>query len=263
MSRLWFVGVMATGLLTAASSRADDAILDEILFPKKEAVVRVDDKITATALEILSPCFARQVKTGKLEVHTTQGWGWGWVERGQMMTVKEAEKYGQAHAKEADGLFIRSAVHGIQEKPDKALADRDAALKLDPNFSAALTNCGWLHVDCGEFDKGLADFLAAIKADPNDLQAANNLAWFRATCPKANYRDGQQALAKATRVCEATAYKLEEFRHTLTAACTETGDFKSAVKWVTKAAEIAPDDEEFADHIKLFKSGKPLRDDAK
>ena len=70
------------------------------------------------------------------------------------------------------------------------------------------------------------------------------------------------ALAEATRACEATGYKHEEFLHTLAAAYAETGDFKSAVKWVTKAAEISPDDEEFAAHIKLFKSSKPLRDDA-
>ena len=262
MSRLWFAGIIGTCLVVASSfSKGDDAILDEMLFPKKEAVVKIDAKTTATAHEIMTPCIPRKVKGTTLEVHTTKGWGW--VERGQMMTAQEAEKYGPTHAKDAYGLFIRSAVHVVQAKPDKALADLDAALKLDPKLAPAFVSRGWLHVDRGDLDKGLADFIASTKADPNDLQAANNLAWFRATCPKEKYRDGKLALAEATRVCEVTKYKHEEFLNTLAAACAETGDFKSAVKWATKAAEIVPGDEEFAAHVKLFKSGKPLRDDAK
>jgi tetratricopeptide (TPR) repeat protein len=259
MNRLCCVVAVGMLLLAESFSFAADGILAELLFAKKEAVVKIDDKTSAAALEILTPCFARAVKSGKLEVHTTKGWGW--VEREHMMTLKEAEKY--ANAKDAYGLFIRSEVHSVKGLPKKAMEDLDEAIKLDPKFAPALANRGWLHIDAGDLDNGLADFLAATKADPTYVQAANNLAWFRATCPNAKYRNGKQALAEAKRACEATGYKHEEFLHTLAAACAETGDFKSAVKWLSKAIEIAPGDEEFAEHLKLLKANKPLRDDAK
>ena len=261
MSRLLLSGFAGICVLASVAFAADDPLLEHPLFPKPDAVVTIDPKTSATALEIIPPCFARQVKGTKLEVNTTHGWGW--VERKQMMTVKEAEKYCEEHKKEPYALYVRSVTHLIKDQTDKALADLTAAIKIDPKFAPALYSRGTLLAEKGEFDKAVADFDAAVKAAPNDLQAANEFAWFRCTCPEAKYRDGKAAIAEATRVCEATGYKHEEFLDTLAAAYAESGDFKTALKWVTKAAEIDPDNEEFAAHVKLYKAKKPLRDDGK
>ncbi len=261
MNRLLRAGWMGICVAVAAVSSADDSILEHPLFAKPDAVITIDPKTTATALEIMPPCFARQVKGTKLEVNTTHGWGW--VERKQMMTPMEAEKYCEAHKKEPYALYVRSTTHLIKDQKDKALADLNAAIKLDPKFAPAVYSRGNLYAETGDFDKALADFTAAVKLAPKDLLAANDLAWFRATCSNAKYRDGKQAVAEATRVCEATSFKNEEFLDTLAAACAEAGDFKSAVKWAANAAEIDPDNEDFAAHVKLFKAKKPLRDDAK
>ena len=262
MNRLLRAGWMGICVAVASVSSADDAILEEPLFAKPDAVVTIDAKTTATALEIIPPCFARQVKGTKLELNTTHGWGW--VERQQMMTQMEAKKYCETHTKEPYALYVRAAIaYLIDEETDKALADLNSALKLDPKFAPALYGRGNLYAEQGDFDKALADFTAAVKLAPKDLLAANDLAWFRATCPKAPFRNAKQAIAEATRVCEATGFKHGEFLDTLAAACAEAGDFNSAVKWATKAAELDPDDDDFAAHLKLFQAKQPLRDDAK
>ena len=261
MNRMLRAGWMGICVVVASVSSADESSLEHPLFAKPDAVITIDPKTTATALEIMPPCFARQVQGTKLEVNTTHGWGW--VERQQMMTPMEAEKYCEAHSKDPYALYVRSITHLINDRQDKALADLNAAIKLDPKFAPVVYARGNLHAEQGDFDKALADFTAAVKLAPKNLLAANDLAWFRATCSNAKYRDGKQAVAVATRICEATRFKNEEFLDTLAAACAEAGDFKSAVKWATQAAEIDPDDEDFAAHLKLFQTKQPLRDDAK
>ena len=43
--------------------------------------------------------------------------------------------------------------------------------------------------------------------DPSDPWTHNGRAWIRATCPQAQYRDGKQAVEAATRACELTDWK--------------------------------------------------------
>ena len=259
MNRSMIAGWLGLSLLFAAAASADDSILEHPLFPRPDAIVKIDDKTTASALEILPPCFARKVQGTKLEVNTTKGWGL--VERKQMMTPKEADKYFEDHKKDPYALYVRSVLHLIDGKTDKALEELNTANKTDPKFAPALYGRGNVYAEKGDFEKAAADFEAAVKLAPSDLIAANDLAWFRATCPQAKFRDGKKALAEATRVCEANKYKNEEFLDTLAAAYAETGDFKAALNWATKAAEIDPENEDFAAHVKLYKAKKPLRDE--
>lgn len=245
------------------SSLAEESVVDQILFPRKDAVVRIDGKTTANALEVLAPCFAREIKGDSLEVLTTRGRGW--VSRKQMLTVDEAVGYCksliEAPKPDAYGFYVRAGIFNQNEQPEKAMADLTTAIKLDPQFAMAYSNRGWLHVEKGDLDKALADFTSATKAAPKDALPANNLAWFRATCPDAKYRDGKQAVSLATMACEQTGYKHEEFLDTLAAAYAETGDFKLAAKWAAKALELDPQNSDFSDHLKLFRDGKPLRDE--
>ena len=265
MSRVWLSVLCGSFVFCLPPVLAAEDLTDQILFPKKEAVVRIDAKTTATALEILAPCGAREIEGTKLQVHTTKGRGW--IERSQMLTSDEAIAYSkrliERDQPDAYGLFVRSALFNQNEAADKALADLNAAIKLDPQFAMAFTNRGWLYVEKGDLDKALADFTAATKLAPREALPANNLAWFRATCPTAKFRDGKQAVTLATLACEQTLYKHEEFLDTLAAAFAEAGDFKAAVKWATKTLELDPQNEDFAAHLKLYQSGQPLRDEVK
>lgn len=254
--------VVGSVSLVVSSAQGQDQSADQVLFPKKDAVVQIDAKTKATALEIHAPCYPREIKGPRLQVRTTKGWGW--VERSQMLTADEAAKYCQTlvSAKTPDpyGLLLRAGLASQNDQLDKALADLTAAIAADPKFAMAYTTRGWLYVDGGQHDKALSDFSTAAKLAPRDPLILNNLAWFKATCPADKFRDGKQAVESAKQACELTEYKHEEFLNTLAASLAETGDFKGAVKWATKAVELDPKNEEFASHLKLYQSGKPYRD---
>ena len=56
----------------------------------------------------------------------------------------------------------------------------------------------------GEYDKAIADYNQAMAIDPNDAHAYNDLAWLHATCPDEKYRDGKKAVENASK-----AYQLD------------------------------------------------------
>ena len=56
----------------------------------------------------------------------------------------------------------------------RALADYDAAIKLDPTYAPAYNNRGALHRDAGEFDRAIADYDEAIRIDPKSAVVLTN-----------------------------------------------------------------------------------------
>ena len=62
---------------------------------------------------------------------------------------------------------------------DRAIADYDEAIRLDPNFALAFVNRGWSYERKGQYDRALADYDEAIRADPKYSLAYNNRGWLR------------------------------------------------------------------------------------
>jgi tetratricopeptide (TPR) repeat protein len=145
---------------------------------------------------------------------------------------------------------------------DLAMADLDSALKLDPKFSivyhALRGSCLAMQ---GQNDKAQADFEEALRLGPNDQRACNSVAWFRATCVDAKYRDGQKAVVLGTKACQESNWGSYATIDTLAAAYAETGNFAEAVRWQKKALELAPpaSKKKMADRLALFESHKPYR----
>ena len=113
-----------------------------------------------------------------------------------------------------------------------------------------------------EYEKAIADYNEAIRLDPKDHNAYNGRAWLWATCPDAKYRDGKKAVESATKACELSAWKDPNNIDTLSAACAEAGDFDVAVKWQSKAVELLSDEKEKEDYrsrLKLYQEKKPYR----
>ena len=57
---------------------------------------------------------------------------------------------------------------------DKALADCNQAIQLDPNYAVAFNNRGFVWRSRRDLDRALADYSAAIRLDPRDPFTLNN-----------------------------------------------------------------------------------------
>jgi len=57
---------------------------------------------------------------------------------------------------------------------DKAIADNNEALRLNPNNARAYNNRGLAWGSKGEYDRAIGDYNEAIRLDPNDAKAYNN-----------------------------------------------------------------------------------------
>jgi tetratricopeptide (TPR) repeat protein len=64
---------------------------------------------------------------------------------------------------------------------DKAIADYDAAIRLNPDFAEAYVNRGIAWFDKGRYDQAIADATRAIALRPGLAEAFNNraLAWYK------------------------------------------------------------------------------------
>ena len=117
----------------------------------------------------------------------------------------------------------------------------------------------------GQYDRAIADLESAIKIDPNHITALNSFAWLKATCPKAQYRDGNVAIEKAVRACELTSWKECAYLDTLAAAYAESGDYEEALRWQKEAITLLSEDDRaeqqalYESRLTLYQSGKPYR----
>jgi tetratricopeptide (TPR) repeat protein len=82
-------------------------------------------------------------------------------------------------------------------------------------------------------------FHFCLRLAPDTPDALNNLAWILATYPRAELRDGREAVRLAERACVLTGDNNPSELGTLAAACAETGQFQLAVKTAQKAEKMA------------------------
>ena len=111
----------------------------------------------------------------------------------------------------------------------------------------------------GEYDRAIADYNEVIRLDPNLAMAYSNKAWLLATCADAQYRDGAKAVELATKACELTNWQSADCLGALAAAHAESGDFDKAVHWQTKAVDLAPASGKpgYQHSLNLYRAGKP------
>jgi len=114
-----------------------------------------------------------------------------------------------------------------------------------------------------EYDKAIADYNQALSINPDYVNVYNALAWLYATCPDKKCRDGKKAVDCASKACELAGELNWLCLDTLAAAHAESGDFEKARQWEAKAIEMAPDPKEFRSRMELYKQGKPYREEPK
>ena len=197
-------------------------------------------------------------------------WLWlgrAWVHRNDVFLPEQAQGYFTDQIREnpssAQNWNNRGALWNSRGEFNNAIRDLTQAIRLDPRFASAYTNRGYAWCKKGKFDDALRDYSDAMRLDPSDANSFNAAAWLRATCSYKDYRDGKRAVMHATTACELSAWRESNTIDTLAAACAESGDFSSAIKWQQKAIELATKDSAKPDmliRLGFYTEGKPYRD---
>jgi tetratricopeptide (TPR) repeat protein len=144
---------------------------------------------------------------------------------------------------------------------DKAIAEFNDAIRLEPGISDAYVHRGFAWSSIREYGKAIADYNRAIELDPQSAAAHNDRAWLLSTCPVPGYRDADKALESAIWACALSEWKQAHAIGTLAAAYAEASDFASAVKCQSKAIRLAPELErqDFRARLELYQRQKAYR----
>jgi Zn-dependent membrane protease YugP/Flp pilus assembly protein TadD len=106
-----------------------------------------------------------------------------------------------------DALRTRSVVWLRKGDFKQAIEDAEQVIRSNPNDFIAINNRGAALAKIGEYDRAIADFREAIRLNSAFPNPYKHLAWLQATCPRAELRDGAQAVTNATRALELAAWK--------------------------------------------------------
>ncbi len=163
----------------------------------------------------------------------------------------------------------------LNKQPEKAIDAFSKVIEVDDKNFRAYRGRGDSYLNLGKHAEAIKDYEAAYKLgapDDSDMSGLlNNFAWVLATSPDDKLRDGKRSIELGTKACELTEYSKPHILSTLAAGYAETGDFDTAIKWSSKAVEVAqagvpdPDeDDDVADQLKKelqsYKDKKPVRE---
>ena len=74
-------------------------------------------------------------------------------------------------------FYLRGKAWADFGRIDLAISDYDAALVINPMFTAALAERGAAWAQTGDFDRAIADYEAALRINPHDANTRLNLAF--------------------------------------------------------------------------------------
>jgi parallel beta-helix repeat protein len=164
----------------------------------------------------------------------------------------------------AVGYMGRAEVFRGKRAYDKAIADLDELLKRQPGDAAAHELRARCRLDMDDEASALQDLNQSVRQVPPtaaNVSLYSLLAELLATAADKELRDGPRAVEIATRACELTEWKSVDSLQALAAACAEKGDFVAAMKWQTKAVELAEPERKPSAQTrqKMYQGDKPFR----
>jgi tetratricopeptide (TPR) repeat protein len=162
----------------------------------------------------------------------------------------------------ADVYRDRGLTRYFMEQYERALADENRALASAPKDALAWNNRAAARIKLGEYADALEDLDTALRLVPEMANPFKHIAWIRATCPHDEFRDGEAAVANATRAMELTEWKATDWLDVLAAAHAEAGNFDEAIRWQQKCIDEANIDNRSAmqSRLELYQAGLPYRD---
>ena len=129
----------------------------------------------------------------------------------------------------SEALTIRGFAWKRKGDKEKAMADFDEAIRLNPREALAWRVRGATWAGKADYQRALADYTESLRIDPENPETLHHRATMLSACTDARYRDGRQAVEDATKACELTEWKSPLFLNGLASAYAEKGDFDSAI----------------------------------
>jgi Tfp pilus assembly protein PilF len=163
-------------------------------------------------------------------------------------------------------LYVRAQIYSHEGKYDLALKDCNEALRHDRSVVEAALLRANINARLGKHAEALKEYEYLISLHPRNVTLArvmSDRAWLRATCPNASFRNGQQAVKDAKAACSIMTWKDEQMIDTLAAAYAETGDFNSAIQYVSQSLAVkgisSDSTKLYRQHLALFQQRKAIR----
>jgi tetratricopeptide (TPR) repeat protein len=160
-------------------------------------------------------------------------------------------------------LLQIAAVYQASQQTEKAIETYTHLIVVDPQNVSAFRGRADAYLSQGKQAEAIADYEAALKLDAENSGVLNNLAWVLATSPTNELRDGKRAIELAEQACKVTEFKQAHILSTLAAGYAETGDFESAAKWSQQAVDLGPEamKGQLAKELDSYRQKKPWREE--
>ena len=152
-----------------------------------------------------------------------------------------------------------------QKKDKEAIFHLYEAIRIDSDYADAYCNLGIIYANQRNIETAILHYKKALYLNPNIAQALYNLSWILASCEDERFRNGEEAVKLAEKLCKLARYNQPLALDALAAAYAETEKFDEAVTAAKKALGLAlkqgPNELVLAlkKRLQLYQKGRPYR----
>ena len=126
-----------------------------------------------------------------------------------------------------------------KKKDQEAIFHLNEAIRMDSNYAEAHYNLGIIYADQKNIEKAIFHYKQALNLNPNMTEALYHLSWIFASYEDETYRNGEEAVKLAEKLCKSGNYNQPLALDVLAAAYAETRRFDEAVLTAQKAHKLA------------------------
>ncbi len=126
-----------------------------------------------------------------------------------------------------------------QNKDKEAFVHFYEALRIDSGYAGAYYNLGKIFANQGRIKESILNYRKALRFSPDMTEALYNLSWILACHEDEKYRNGEEAIKLAEKLCRITGYNQPLALDALATAYAETGKFDAAVLTAKKGLKLA------------------------
>jgi serine/threonine protein kinase/Tfp pilus assembly protein PilF len=144
----------------------------------------------------------------------------------------------------AVAYLARAKVRMAMGQHEEALDDYTSRLKYSIHPPTALRERAVIYKMLKRYDEAIADYERAIELQPDNALHLNNLAWFLVTCPDSGFCDAGRAVELAEKAVELSPKKWH-YANTLGVAYYRAGDWDKAIETLNKSMAFRDGDDSF------------------